>query len=247
MYKCRKDGRGTAAPAARGHVCLAAAALGLLLFCSSAQAAEIPLLTGATGPTGPTGPEGKTGPTGPTGAGGSGGSGGGSGRETSEGTLASGSSETGGWAASISAPSGAQQVQDEGVVSLPIKLKEYEAGEGITLKYRNAEEALKPEKPCLGSVEEPIAEKGFLCAYRGGAGNGSKENEDLNVTKKEPEVFFQTFFGEKITEIENVHGNLGVDIVFRTVQFNATGTGPPATLTANSYMAAHGSWAVTAR
>ena len=199
-------------------------------------------INGATGPTGPTGPEGKpggpTGPTGPTGFGCG---------ACELRVLRSGESETGGWAASISASSGAQQMQDEGVVSLPIKLKEYEAGEGVKLKYRDAEEALKPEKPCLGSVEEPIAEKGFLCAYRGGAGNGSKENEDLNVTKKEPEVFFQTFFGTKITEIENVHGNIGVDIVFRTLQFNATGTGPPAALTANSYMAAQGSWAVTAR
>ena len=83
--------------------------------------------------------------------------------------------------------------------------------------------------------------------YRGGAGNGSKENEDKNVTNKKTEVFFESFFGEKIAKQEGVGGQDGVNLVFRTKDFNATGTGEPATLTKTAYMVAKGSWAVTAK
>jgi len=185
-----------------------------------------------------------TGPTGPEGKGGTGGTGG-SGEATSVGKLESGKSETGGWSAWISAATGAPQVQADAVISFPIKLVEQE--EGPVFTYRNAEEALKPEAPCLGETNEPIAEKGFLCVYRGGAGNGSKENEDKNVTNKKTEVFFESFFGEKIAKQEGVGGQDGVNLVFRTKDFNATGTGEPATLTKTAYMVAQGSWAVTAK
>ena len=222
MRRCRKAIRRTeTAPRTRGRgspvrLFVVTTALGMVLLGSSAQAAEIPPLTGCGGC-----------------------------RETALGTLASGKSETGGWSASISAAKGGPQAQAAGVISFPIKLEEKE--EGPVFTYRSAEEALKPEAPCLGSVDEPIAEKGNLCVYRGGAGNGSKEGEDRNVTNKKGEVFFQSFFGEKIAKQEGVSGQAGVDLIFRTKQFNATGAGEPAEVTATSYMAAQGSWSVTAK
>ena len=247
MRRCGEAFRSTeAARQARrrglaARLCLAATTLGLLVLSSSAQALEVPLLTGATGPTGPTGPQGEKGATGPAG-GGTGGSG--SGRETSEGTLASGASETGLWSATIVAVKGFPQVQADAVISFPIKLAEQE--EGPVFTYRNAEEALKPEAPCVGAVDEPIAEKDHLCVYRGGAGNGSKENEDKNVTDKPSEVFFENAFGERIAKQEGVSGQDGANLIFRTKQFNSAG-GAPAEVTETSYLVAKGSWSVTAK
>jgi len=228
------------------RLCLAAATLGLLVLCSSAQAVEVPLLTGATGPTGPAGPAGPQGERGPTGPAGGGGSG--SGRETSAGTLESKKQETGGWLVSISASSGAQQVQAGAVLSFPIPLS---TNAKYTVTYRNAEQSLAPEAPCFGSVDEPNAVEGNLCVYRGGASFGSLESEDKNVTNGKganPAPFFEDFFGEEIpnktaTSGEANQGDLGIDLVFRTLQFNAAG-GAPATLTSAAYTAAHGSWAI---
>ena len=135
-------------------------------------------------------------------------------------------------------------MQADAVISFPIQLVEQE--EGPVFTYRNAAEALKPEAPCLGSVDEPIAEKDNLCVYRGGAGNGSKEDEDKNVTNTKAEVFFESFFGEKIAKQEGVSGAAGTDLIFRSKQFNAAG-GAPATLTAATYLVAKGSWSVTAK
>jgi hypothetical protein len=233
------------------RLCLAAATLGLLLLSSSAQAVEVPRLTGATGPTGPagpTGPQGERGPTGPAG-GGTGGSG--SGRETSAGTLASGAAETGLWSATIVAVKGFPQVQADAVISFPIKLEKSEELEGVNINYRNGEQALSPTKPCLGSVNEPVAEKANLCAYRGIAGIGSEEKEDKGVGGKPPGTStapagFEDAFGQTLTKIEGAKGQDGVDIVFRTNQFNTAG-GEPATLTENAYMVAKGSWTVTAK
>jgi hypothetical protein len=216
--------------------------------------------TGGTGggATGPTGPEGKTGPTGPTGPEGKGGTGGtGGGPATELGTLKSGAAETGGWTASIDAETGTLQQEAHGVVSFPIKLQAYPELAGVAVHYRNATEALKPEGACKGSVDEPIAEKGSLCVYRGGAGNGSKEDEDSNVTKtqaasscagKATGVFFENFFGECIEAIEGVGGQDGVDVVFRTTSPTFVEGGNLTTkVTAPGKMVAHGSWAVTAR
>src|SRR4029077_8034098 len=111
---------------------------------------------------------------------------------------------------------------------------------------RTAAQVSKPEAPCLGSVNEPFAEStalgGNLCVYRGGGGIGRKETEDLNVTSAKP--FFEDFLGEVITETgEGNSGDLGVDVVFRTAEFNAAG-GAPTALAKLAYMAAKGSWAV---
>src|SRR5438876_6082470 len=88
MRKCTRAVRSMeVARQARGRrlptrLCVAVTTLALLGACSTAQATEIPLLTGATGPTGPEGTAGPAGPTGPTGPPGTGGAGTGSGEAT---------------------------------------------------------------------------------------------------------------------------------------------------------------------
>jgi hypothetical protein len=156
-----------------------------------------------------------------------------------EGRLSSKRSESGGWSATISVPSGGPQTQADGVVSFPIPLAK---GEKVKFTYRTEREALEPKAPCLGSVNEPVAEPGNLCVYRGGAGLGSKENEDRNAKF----VQFEDFFGETINETgEGNSGDLGVLIVFRTNEFATEG--PRLALAKEAHLTAAGSWAVTAK
>jgi hypothetical protein len=135
-------------------------------------------------------------------------------------------------------------VQADAVVAFPIPL---EKGEEVKFTYRNAAEAAAPKAPCFGSVNEPVAEatalSGNLCVYRGGAGIGSKESEDLNAK----EVRFEDFLGEVVIATGEANsGDLGVDVVFRTTEFNSGG-GAPTTLAKVAYMVAKGSWAVKAK
>jgi hypothetical protein len=165
----------------------------------------------------------------------------GHGRETAAGTLASKAQETGAWSASLSGAAGGPQAQASGVVSYPIPVKK---GEAVKFTYRNEKQALTPELPCVGNVNEPFAEPGNLCVYRGGASYGAREIEDKNAK----EVQFQDLVGESVTETgEGNSGSEGVDVIFRTNQFNATGSGPPATLTESAYLYAQGSWALRAK
>jgi hypothetical protein len=237
------------------RVCLAATTLGLLVLCSSAQALEVPLLTGATGPTGPTGPAGPEGKQGPTGPEGTGGTGTGNGEATnfgkytglgSAGGLASGKQESGVWAAFFRAPAGTEQAQAEGVASFPIPLKFHEK---VTLNYRNEPAAITSTAPCVGSVDEPvISPTGNFCAYRGGKLAGAKEagsgvgNVDKNVTST---PFFSSGGGERITETGLAGaGDDGILIVFRTSEFS---TSEPVTVVEESNLNAIGSWAVAAK
>ena len=207
--------------------------------------------SGTTGATGPEGPEGKAGPTGPTGPAGGGTGGTGSSEATSFGKLASGKQETGYWSATISAIKGGPQVEAVGAVSFPIPL-----GASVKTIYRTEAESESPAAPCAGAPDNPTAEKGFLCVYRGFAGIGSKESEDkfaanqpclsAGGTLNSECVFFESAKGGPIEETSPEAGKLGVGVVFRTKPFNETGTGPPATLTENSYLIAKGSWAVRA-
>jgi hypothetical protein len=204
--------------------------------------------SGSTGPTGPFGgPTGEKGPTGETGA-----TGGGVSRE--ECAVVSGpperincflkskGTETGGWSATMRAATGTEQAETQGVASFPIPLK---VGEKVKLNYRTEEQSKTPAAPCLGSVNEPIAEPGNLCAYRGGAGSGSKETGEGSIDRNAKFVKFEDFFGESFAEtgFEN-SGDLGVDIVFRTTEYNE---GEPVTLKAEAILNAKGSWAVTAK
>jgi hypothetical protein len=115
-------------------------------------------------------------------------------------------------------------------------------GETARFIYRTAAESTKPEAPCLGSVNEPVAEPGNLCVYRGGVGFGSRESEDKNAKF----VQFEDFLGETIKETGEANsGDLGVLIIFRTNEFATEGA--RLALAKEATLTAAGSWAVTAR
>jgi hypothetical protein len=163
----------------------------------------------------------------------------GSPQPSAEGPLSSKKSESGGWSVTISVPKGGPQTQAAGVVSFPIPLKK---GEKVKITYRNAQQALEPKPPCLGSVNDPAAEPGNLCVYRGGAGFGSGENEDKNAKF----VQVENFFGETINETGEANsGDLGVLLIFRTNEFASEGA--PLTLAKEASLTAAGSWALTAK
>ena len=189
---------------------------------------------GATGATGATGEDGKTGPTGPpgpTGSGGTGGTGGG-GEATSFGKLASGKAETGTWSAGMDLPAGVDQYQSDGVVSYAIPTAKSQKA-----TYRGEVAAETAKAPCLGNVNEPIAEKANLCVYRGGNA-GSKESEDTNAK-------FATFEEPIGTEGEKA-GKLGALVVFRTEEGVFVVGEPTVILAKPAHLVAAGSWAVTA-
>jgi hypothetical protein len=205
---------------------------------------------GITGAAGPTGEKGATGPTGPPGTGGTGG--GGVSREECELVkappehidcfLKSKATETGGWSATMRAASGTEQAETQGVVSFPIPLK---VNEQVKLNYRDEAQSASPAAPCLGSATEPIAEAGNLCVYRGGAGSGSKEKGGGTIDKNAKFVKFEDFLGESFAETGLANsGDLGVDVVFRTTEYNEE---EPLTLKTEAGLNAKGSWAVTAK
>jgi hypothetical protein len=221
--------------------------------------------TGATGATsGLVGPAGSNGANGSNGSGGTGGSGladrvcttlGLSPNDVTNCFLKEKFAETGTWSASIAVPNGGPQQQANGVVSFNPKYPTKEVDEALglppatlTLHYRNEAESQAVIKPCLGSVNEPQAEKGNLCVYRGA--QKGKETEDTNI--KEPNAAgntegFSNPFGvhlENGQECPNESGDCqtGVLVIFRTAQFAE----PRVKVTAESYLNAFGSWAVTA-
>jgi hypothetical protein len=126
------------------------------------------------------------------------------------------------------------QVQQMGAISFPLRLAETAT---ITAKYANEKEGEVITPPCIGTPNEPVAEPGFLCVYRHG-NFGSMETQDKNAK----------FFGfEKPSGqflIPGETGVLGALVVFRSNQFTEEGT-TPAKLTAETYLDAGGSWAVT--
>jgi hypothetical protein len=156
--------------------------------------------------------------------------------------------ETGTWTAAIAVPAGGPQEQANGVVSFHAKYPLEPST--LKLKYRNEAEALAPQLPCIGSVNEPTAEKGNLCVYRGQS--AAKETADKEIIEPKDEVIpagaFQTPSGEHILNggecnKETGQCQLGVLVVFRTKGFLETGGG---TVAAAASLNASGSWAVTA-
>ena len=203
--------------------------------------------TGATGPTGAAGSNGAngsngtTGPTGPTGAGGGGG--GAAFGTTGATELSKEGIMTGVWHATIIAPTGFRQVEAEGDISYPLKLK---TGEKPTAVYKNESQSHEPKAPCEGSVEIPKANPGTLCIYTGG-GFGAQEIEYKNAKF----VGFDSPAGEVCeTPPEGKEckaiSEMGAFVLFRTNGFeNIEGGGPP--LTEPAYLNAVGSWAVRSK
>jgi hypothetical protein len=149
--------------------------------------------------------------------------------------LASKFQETGVWSATMSAATGAPQQQSMGVASYPIRLKK---GAIITETYVGEKAAETPKAPCLGSVNEPKANPGAFCAYRGG-NFGSLEEQDKGAAF----AFFENPRGANFNTTAEA-GVLGTLILFRSSAFTEEGT-TPATLTETTYLNAAGSWAVT--
>jgi hypothetical protein len=213
----------------------------MLVMASGASAAR-------EGPTGPTGPTGLTGPTGPTGPAGQVCTTlGVSPNDVTNCFLKPKFAETGGWSAHISVPLGGPQAESDGVVSFNPKYPLEPST--LKLNYRNEAEALAPKLPCVGSVNEPQAERGNLCVYRGVT--FGKEAQDKDI--REPNAAgntegFRTAFGEAIAsggECNKESGNCqsAVMVVFRTNQFAEPAT---TTVTEFAYLDTRGTWAVTA-
>jgi hypothetical protein len=120
----------------------------------------------------------------------------------------------------------------------------------LAVNYRNEAEANSPAAPCLGSVNEPAAVKGNLCVYRGKQAGGEAA-EDKNITEPGEEVTPNGAFripqsgfivNKGLCNQEGNECNVAFGVVFRTAQF----AHPSTTVTTASYLAAFGSWAVTA-
>jgi len=128
------------------------------------------------------------------------------------------------------------EAQAAGVVSYPVPLKEKDK-----VEYRNETQSLEPKAPCLGSPNEPVAEAGWTCVYRGG-NFGSQEAQDKNVK-------FSTFedaLGNELAPKSAEGGKLGDLVVFRTNEFGVeSAVAEP--LANPAYLVASGSWAVTAK
>jgi len=113
--------------------------------------------------------------------------------------------------------------------------------EKVNAVYRDEVNAHAPTPPCVGSVNEPHAEPGFVCFYRGG-NFGSLESEDTNAAFfnfAQPEGGFQT------TPTAKEGARSGEIILFRSTPFDEE---PPETeVTENAYLSAFGSWSVTSK
>ena len=117
--------------------------------------------------------------------------------------------------------------------SCPVRLKE---GALPKATYRPESLSEKPEPPCLGSVNEPVAEAGNLCVYRGG-NFGSQEKTDENAAF----FAFEQPNGTN-TSVTGEPGVLGQLVLFRTTEFNEET--PIKEIVKASFLNAIGSWAV---
>jgi hypothetical protein len=130
---------------------------------------------------------------------------------------------------------GALQVQSMGVASFPLRLSETAT---ITAKYRDEKETEAPEFPCAGSDNEPVAEAGWFCVYRGGIVGGGERTFPGDKNAK----FFNILKPSGAVVAPGETGVLGALIAFRSDQFNEENV---VKLTAETYLVAGGSWAVT--
>jgi hypothetical protein len=141
---------------------------------------------GGSGATGVTGPAGVAGATGATGAAGPAGATGAAGSPVAS-RLSTGQSETGVWSAAT-----AQRPENVhytlATISFPVELVQ-EPTEAIFVNHEQTQKAPSERSPakikehCKGTLEEPTAEPGYLCAYAGlehleNAEERAIENED---------------------------------------------------------------------
>jgi hypothetical protein len=166
-------------------------------------------------------------------------------------TLKPGGTEKGGWSATISEPAGAPQTQADGVASFSIPYPEsgnFLTAPNLKATYRNEAEAVAPRAPCLGSTNEPVAEPGNLCVYRG---QGiPQEHAALPGFAHDENAKFVAFQmpGGKLLKSGELLPTESIElsslmIVFRTDEFNEK-TGE-VTLAKPAHLTAVGSWALT--
>jgi hypothetical protein len=156
--------------------------------------------------------------------------------------------EAGTWEAKLAVPSGGPQAEADGVVSFDPRYPEATA---LKVVYKNEAESKTVTPPCSGSVNEPVAEHGNLCVYRGEQ-KGSEAVEDKNIKEPgaavAPEGAFAAPKGEFIvnkgscvTAADNCQ--TGILVIFRSAQFAEP---TPVTVAAATSLNARGSWTVTA-
>ena len=148
---------------------------------------------------------------------------------------------TGVWHATIIAPKGFRQVETEGDISYPLRLK---TGEKPTAVDTNESQSHEPKAPCEGSVEIPKANPGTLCIYTGG-GFGSKESEFKNasftgIISPAGEV---CAFAPLATTCKS-ESEAGTLVLFRTSGFEEAVEGGGPVLAEEAYLTQVGSWAV---
>ena len=144
---------------------------------------------------------------------------------------------TGVWSAHIAVSSAGPQAESDGALTMPCEYGLEPKTETVT--YRNDPESLAPKAPCLGSVNEPTAQPGNLCAYRGSGVAKEPTDKDAKF------IGFDTPFGEEVANgtllnKETDPGRQGMLLVFRTTQFAAA----PVTVTESALLDARGSYAV---
>jgi hypothetical protein len=153
-----------------------------------------------------------------------------------------------GWSAHISVPTGGPQAESDGVVSFNPKYPIEPST--LKMKYKNEAESQSPVLPCIGSPNEPVAQKGNLCVLRGLS--TEKEAADKEIIEPGAEVTSAGTFAVPNGEFllnnaecnkENGQCQTGLLVVFRTKGFVEAGGG---TVAAPAYLNASGSWAVTA-
>jgi hypothetical protein len=157
-------------------------------------------------------------------------------------------SESGTWQANVSLPTGSPQHEED----VPITFNPRYPLEPHTLKikYLNEAEALAAKvEPCLGSTNEPTANAGNLCVYRGATKPAEAAGDKGILEPKEipaPANTFVTPGGEFLAQgaecnKENGQCQTGVSVVFRTKGF----TEAVGNTTEPTYLNARGSWTVT--
>jgi len=137
----------------------------------------------------------------------------------------------------INVPVGGRQEAAIGTASYPFELNKTEKP---TVVYRDETNSHAPTPPCVGSVNEPHAEPGFLCFYRGG-NFGFLEKEDTGVF----DDFYTPEGGKQATATSKEGARSGALIVFTTKEFEEEF--PIEAIKESSYVSAAGSWSVTSK
>jgi hypothetical protein len=143
----------------------------------------------------------------------------------------------------MSLPVGAPQGEATGDMSFTPQLCGSAAAEKVEIVRMNEVESEEPvaagAKGCPGTSGEPAANPGKLCVFQGGS-TGTKESQWKNIKGPNKPVFIKAgSFTENATE----PGIVGEFIGWQSAQYSKVTI---TTVTAATYLATGGSWALTA-